>query len=67
MGAAKDGTMEVRNELSIAIDTVLDMRSTIEGMAASAENNMNKHIDALKKEYDDAKEVIDTMTGCSVV
>lgn len=51
---AKDGTEQVRSELNIAIKQVLDMRSTIEGMSATAGLNANKHMDEMKNEYNQA-------------
>jgi hypothetical protein len=63
--SAKEGTKEVRDELNAAIAQVLDMRGTLEGMGATAENNANKHMAEVQKEYDAVVEEIAANTGCN--
>jgi hypothetical protein len=61
---AREETEGVRDEFKVAVATVLEMRSKIEGMSAQVELNSTKEMERLANELSDAEFALSKMPSC---
>jgi hypothetical protein len=61
---ARESTEAVRDSFKLAVETVLDMRSTIEGMTATTELKAQEDLEASKIKLEEAEAELKGMGSC---